>query len=210
MEYILQMLGLPLQTLAVLASGYISYRWAYTGKDNTHKTLDVVFIIFVFAFVSKLAISGFSHLLTQIEVSGYALEILPLLIGMLAALCTASLWSRWGKYLIRKLLRNGKISNSDRSVTAWDAIRSDATLIPSQLMVRRKDGVTLMCNNLCLFEDNNPGPCIYGTDGSIALYVTDQMGDDGKWETIEVNDPVMGDMMTFVPAAEVQMIYVRH
>jgi hypothetical protein len=33
MDYIEQMLGLPIQVLSVLASGYLSYRLAYTGRD---------------------------------------------------------------------------------------------------------------------------------------------------------------------------------
>lgn len=55
-------LDLPVGTIAVLAAGYIGYRIAYQGKDHGHKSVDVLFISMVFAFVARLA-SIFSTLL---------------------------------------------------------------------------------------------------------------------------------------------------
>ena len=43
---------LPVNTITVLASGYLGYRLAYTGKDTKHKATDKVFLSLAFGLVA--------------------------------------------------------------------------------------------------------------------------------------------------------------
>ena len=54
-EGIQALLALPIDTLALLAGGYLAYRLAYIGRDKTHSTIDVLFIVTAFAFVTSAA-----------------------------------------------------------------------------------------------------------------------------------------------------------
>ncbi len=36
---------MPYQTLAILIDGYFAYRFAYVGRDSTHRTIDTAAIV---------------------------------------------------------------------------------------------------------------------------------------------------------------------
>lgn len=124
MDYIEQMLGLPIQVLSVLASGYLSYRLAYTGRDASHKSVDVVFIAFVFAFIAQLSGGVAVALLWPISHSILATPVVAALTGMACALVASALWRRWGMSWLFKFLRNTGISHSDRHTSAWQSVIS--------------------------------------------------------------------------------------
>lgn len=196
------LLALPPDTLTILVLGYLGYRIAYTGKDASHSTVDVVFLSLAFALVAKGGL-----LLGDLARPGIGIAA-----ALVAALAVAALWRKWGEATAIRLLRWTAISNSDRSRTAWERIRTDASLRPSQLIVRRRDGRLLMCERLADFGTEPLGPCIYGSDGSIAIFVTHESGPgDADWvETPNTADGHWGRLITVIPAAEVAAIYLRH
>jgi len=196
------LLNLPSDTLTVLVAGYLGYRLAYTGKDASHSAVDVVFLSLVFT----LAAQG------GLLLGNPARPGIGIAAALVAALTVAALWRKWGEAAAFRLLRWAAISHSDRTLTAWDRIRTDATLRPSQLIVRRRDGRRLMCERLADFGKEPLGPCIYGSDGSVALFVTHERGpDDADWvATPNAADEHWGRLITLVPAAEVTAIYLRH
>lgn len=196
------LLNLPLETLSILVSGYLGYRIAYTGKDASHSAVDVVFMSLVFSLTAKggLLLGNMANPWLGTAAAG------------VAALGAAALWRKWGEALAFKLLRHSGVSNSDRTLTAWERISTDASLKPSQLIVRRRDGRLLMCERLADFEKEPLGPCIYGSDGSVALFVTHERGpEDADW--VETPDPAedrWGRLIACIPATEIAAIYLRH
>lgn len=203
------LLDLPVETLSSLAAGYIAYRVAYTGKDRSHQPIDTVFITFVFAVIARLAANFIGASSVQL-VLGEATATVALFVGFLVSFTSACIWRRWGEDQTFKTLRSMKISNSDRYDSAWETIAARGTSRPSQLTVRKKDGSTVMCENLSAFKDAPFGPCLFGTDGSIALYVTDFRAGGSDWETIDPNAPDWGASITYIPASEISEIELRH
>lgn len=202
MNDVVSLLSLPTDTLAAISVGYMAYRIGFTGKDATHSGIDVVFMTLVFALVFRLA-----------SVFAAGLGAIPSNIaGLAVALGAAMLWRRWGERAVFRGLRMARISVSDRSQSAWDRLRVDPALIPSQIVVRRKDGTWLMCDRIDRFNDHATGACIFGADGSVAFYATDAMspGDD-DWVATDVSGPEdWGDLMTYIPAAEIAQISLRY
>ncbi|MBW6506176.1 MAG: hypothetical protein K0B00_05415 [Rhodobacteraceae bacterium] len=196
------LLNLPLETLVVLVCGYLGYRIAYTGKDASHSAVDVVFMSLAFSLVAKGGL-----VLGNLTAAGLGFPA-----AVMCALLAASLWRSSGERLTRQALRWANISNSDRTQTAWERISTDASLRPSQLIVRRRDGRLLMCERLADFEKEPLGPCIYGSDGSVALFVTHERGpEDADWvETPDPADDRWGRLIACIPAAEIAAIYLRH
>lgn len=204
MNDVVPLLNLPTATLIALAGGYAGYRIWATGKDAGHGAMDVVFGSLVFALISRLATTG-------MESAGSPV-ILQAATGVLASVAAAMVWRKWGESLFFRALRGMRVSISDRHRTAWDPARVNPDLHPTQIIVRRKDGVQLMCERVSRFNSTPTGCCCFGADGSVALYVTDVMepgADD--WESQSPDGPDdWGTLMTYVPASEVAQLMVRY
>ena len=203
------LLDLPLGVLAVIASGYIGYRIAFTGKDKTHATIDVIFLTFVFAALAKLVFVCFETWATSSPYPNMAKFWIAVL-GFFGVLIAAALWRRFGEVHVFNTLRTLKVSHSDRYQTAWETITLRSGVYPSQLIVRKKDGSALMSERLDNFAKAPFGPCIFGSDGSVALYVTDFKPATGDWErTGDAATPDWGLPITYIPASEISEIEVR-
>lgn len=204
MTEIERLLNLPVETLAVLAAGYMAYRIAYTGRDDAHSGVDTLFISLIFALIAKITIRSFTLLGSSIGIT-----MLGILSGIVASALAAVFWKRWGIDAVHWLLNQLGIPFTDRSRQAWDVIRRTHKYRPSQLIVRRKDGTMVMCDRLDRFQMHRPGPCVFGPDGSVALYVTHDCAPEGDWEECEHSDPEMGSLMTVIPAEEIATTHVR-
>lgn len=204
MDNVASLLDLPTETLIALAGGYVGYRIWSTGKDGTHGAMDVAFGSLVFAMICRLGAAGLA--------AADAPEAIQAAAGMVVAVVAAAGWRKWGERLMSGVLRRIGISISDRHVTAWDPLRVNPNLRPSQIIVRRKDGTQLMCDQLERFAAFPAGPCRFGADGSVALYVTDTLSPgDQDWEPQDVTGPDdWGNLMTYVPAVEVAQLMVRY
>lgn len=197
-----QLLSPPFETLAVLAAGYAAYRLAFSGRDLMHHGVDTALLTVVYAAIAKLVM----------QVSEPALPTeLAAAAGFVVALIVAAFWRRFGSRWIVALQRKSRISFSDGMHSAWDTVRTNEAVRPTQLIVRRTGGVMLMCDELAKFQHENFGPCIYGDDGSIALYVTHQKADgESDWEQMDaVVADQWGALLTYVPASEIASIYLR-
>lgn len=195
------LLDLPLATLAPLGAGYIAYRIAYFGKDAAHKTSDIVLISLVFAALAKL-----------IAACRPELSIIGNLLGGAVSIYAAALWRNRLEASWLGFLADAKVSYSDGHATAWDSIRLDERLAPTRITVRRKDGMMFMCGRLADFKAVPTGPLIYGSDGSLAMYVTHSSA-PGDAEWMPVNPRAEGDFgaeITYFPASEIAAIYVCH
>lgn len=232
MDELTGVFDLPLQTLASLAAGYVGYRIAYTARDMSHKTIDVVFMVTVFAFFARAAShlaslaynsvfvsveTPISQLTSLLEVAGIMRaktqyeDILFALFGILVAVATAAFWRASLETRVKDWLDHYKISSADRTETAWLSIiqRSDVPL--TGITIVKTDGSAIACDKLSLFKDLKHGPCIFGDDGSIALYVTavrNKLG--GDWENSLPYDEDWGIEMTYVSKTDISEVRVSH
>lgn len=201
MSEIERLLNLPLPILAALAAGYIGYRVAYVGRDGPHDPVDTVFLSLVFAAVAQgvMVVAPFVPLLGA-----------PLAIG--CTLLVAMVWRKWGSRWGHRLMRHLGVSISDRFRTAWDPLRVEPALRPTQVTVHLRDGDVLMCNRLSAYADRPTGACRFGADGSVALYVTDRFPKGAAtWEpcTPEGEDD-WGCLISYVPASEITRLDIRY
>lgn len=205
------LLDLPFGTLAVMASGYIGYRIAFTGKDKTHATIDVIFLTMVFAALAKFVSISLGSWVSAGQEGG-ATEFWGAVAALPSAVLAAAAWRRFGEVHVFHALRKLKISHSDRHRTAWETITQRSGVYPSQLIVKKTDGTLLMSECLADFATAPLGPCLLGQDGSVALYVTDTMPQNGDWEKREPFDSKHADwgyVLTYVPASQVSEIRLR-
>lgn len=197
------LLTLPMETLVVLGAGYMGYRIAYTGDDQTHKTADVTFISLVFGLVCGLGM--------RVKVGGpYEIET-SVAIGFAATILAAAIWKAYLANWCRKVLKATNVSYSDGRRSAWDSIRISTKNRPTQLVVRQKNGIHLKCDYLKSFEPYPHGPCVFGEDGSIALYVTHtQNGPGPDWSLVQSTSTELGLQMTYIPADQITAIEMRN
>ncbi|WP_415392458.1 hypothetical protein [Paracoccus sp. SJTW-4] len=200
------LLDLPLGTLAALASGYLGYRIAYTGKDTKHGPLDVVFITLVFSFIAKSIIA-----IIATEDAGALRTVAAFVVAITSAIGAACAWRKWLADETFEVLRTMGVSASDRCTTAWESMLHRSRS-PQRLVVRKKNGDRVMTFNLADFSNAPLGTCLLGEDGSVGMYVTDIMPrEKTEWETREVFDsarPDWGYDMTFIPASEIAEVRI--
>lgn len=197
------LLELPFETIATLGAGYLAYRLAYIGQDQKHRAIDIGFISLAFGLIYKVP--------TTFAPFGVEGSIALVTSGIGLALISAAFWRVWLRGWILKALRAANISNSDGTRSAWDRIRISTKNRPTQLVVRQKDGPTLMCDYLHSFESLPHGPCILGEDGSVALYVTHikQRGED-EWILATWTETSLGAQITYIPASQITSIEMRN
>ena len=196
------LLSLSWQIQVALAGGYAAYILAYTGIRDHHRTLDTTFGTLVFSVVASAAFSLTSPYL------------LPLFAGAAAIVAAGSAglaWRRWGRNLLRGVLRGPDVSWSDDDPSAWASLTSDTRNYVSQISVLTDDGDWLRCADTQPFADAPFGPCRLGPTGDVLLYLTDRVSPDGDIKPqIGVRDAHYGDLITYVPAARIRRVTVRH
>lgn len=194
------LLDLPAETLVVLVSGYLAYRLAYLGRDSGHRPTDVVFIVLAFGLVAKAVVA--LSLIDAVYAQAGA--------GATSAMVVAGLWRWRGMEWWFRLLRRTGISMADSHPTALQSVVRRESIRVHQVVVQRRNGTDLMCNDASLFEDAATGPFWLGEDGSVALYVTHvrTAGSDEWTEQRDVRHET-GDLITIVPADDVAMVELR-
>ena len=129
----------------------------------------------------------------------------------ICSLIASAAWRGWGQKCVFRILRHFKISTHDNFQSAWESVIADDGMDLFQIVVRRTDGVTVMCDDLYAFDKTNTGPCYLGQDGSVALYVTHQRDKGGDWEpmTEELDSEVGGQLITVIAADQVASTQLR-
>ncbi len=200
MTDVASLLALPFETMASLGCGYVGYRLAFTGRNDAHSTVDVVFLSLSFAAIAKAVMLPF-------EGGWLALG------AVLAAVCVvaaASIWRGVGADFAFRHLRGFGVSDHDGTRSVWASMLSRRLRAPMRIVVKLTNGGSLMCNDLRPFYDAPLGPCLLGEDGSVALYVTDvRKASDSDWTEVVVFDserPEWGYEMSFVPASQIALV----
>jgi hypothetical protein len=202
MQNIDNLLSLPIDTLVLLAAGYLGYRLAFTGRDREHKTADVVFISAAFAAIAKVV---------MMICTGTGSPATGLVLAAPASLFAAIIWRRWVSDPVFGTLKNMRIMTHDRTETAWQSLIATDGNSVRQIVVNMTDGTSYMCDDFFPFKDIAPAPLILGSDGSVVFPVS-HWRDADKKEWIEEHDVVSedwGNVLTYVPADQIKSVDMR-
>ncbi len=196
-----ELLNLPVAMQTALASGYAAYLLSYTGLRYNHKTIDVAFITLVFSLIA-------TAIVTQ------TIQLGLLASGTLAffGTCVCGLaWRKWGRYVVWRALRAANVTWSNDDPSALATLCGNSTFPVAQVAVQLDDHTWLECADTTRFSDAPYSPCIIGQNGDIGLYLTHEEQPDGsRLELQTVNVPTYGYRLTYIPAAKIRQITVRH
>lgn len=194
-------LNLPWQIQVALASGYAAYLLAYVGIRDHHKPIDTAFIGLIFSLVA----SGMLKLMDPYSdlIAGAAAFTATLLCGLL--------WRIALRDLSHAALKAVDFTWSDDMPSAWATLNANSRHGVSQISVLLDDGTWLRCDDTTLFNEAAFGPCQLGPNGDVALYLTHKQFPDGTVKPMgSVLNGDHGDRITYVPAARVRQVNIRH
>ena len=183
-----------------IVSGYLAYLIAYSGIRQHHTAADTVLKSFAFGLFA-----------TAIMKWGYQHPVFTPLVALSLSLVAGICWRLFGMAAWQSVMRNSRVSWSDDIPTAWLSITAtDTRYRPSQIVIDVEGGRTLMCDDTRPYADAPHGPCIFGADGGVALYVTSEYR-DGEWiDQKDVRHPTQGDKITYIPASAVKRVEIRY
>lgn len=195
------LLSLPWQIQASLASGYAAYLLAYMGIRFGHSSVDAVFVTLVFGLIA----TGVMWLLRAFDPIYYVPA------AFAATIVVAVLWRRFFRDWLYALLYWMKVTWSNDDPSALATIINDIHSPITQAAVELDDGTWLMCNYAYKFKDAPFNPVILGPNGDVALYLTheERKGEPVR-ELATVHDENYGDRITYIPAARIRRITLRH
>jgi hypothetical protein len=174
---------------------------AYSGLRGHHRTIDIAFITLVFSLVATATFA----LTPAWGVIGKCL------VAFISSIATAVIWRKWGRSIVRFLLRLANISWSDDDPSALATLSANSTFPVTQIAVLLDDGTWLRCDDTRQFNDAPYGPCLLGPNGDVALYLTHEEQPGQQAKSLEtVRDPNLGDRITYVPASRIRRITFRH
>lgn len=184
-----------------IAGGYLAYLIAYSGIRQHHSASDIIFRSF-----------GFGIIASSIMTYGYNSTFLTPLVAFFSTIAAGVLWRMLLMHWWQNIARWAKISWSNDIPTAWLSITATRTdFSPSQISVELMDGRILFCEDTRLFGDAHEGPVTFGLNGDVALYVTAECRADGSWiEKEDVRHLYEGDLITYIPSAQIKRVEVRY
>ena len=202
MQNIDSLLSLPIDTLVLLAAGYLGYRLAFTGKDREHKTTDVIFISAAFAAIAKAV---------MMIGTACGATTAGLMLAAPVSLLAAIIWRKWLGRMVFRALKATRTMTHDRTQTAWQSLIAHDSNTVRQIVVYRTDGVCYMCDDFFKFKDVKPTPLILGADGSVVMPVSHwRDADQTAWE--EEQDVLLegfGNALTYIPADQIKTVDIR-
>lgn len=206
-----QLISLSWQSQTVLVSGYLAYSIAHGGRKSAHRNIDEIFIVICFGSVALFALSVSLEALENNcgnFMCGYV-EAISALIAVSASVIAGISWRgflrSWSATLLRKISGN----EEDNLPTAWDTVIQEPGYDVSQVNVTLRNGEVLESFAIGDFNKFPNGPCVFGSDGSVALYVTHIHPVEGDSRAVEAVSNSLGDRITIVPASEIEQIDIR-
>ncbi|WP_149756865.1 DUF6338 family protein [Roseivivax sediminis] len=199
-----ELLSLSWQTQAVLIGGYLAYVIAYSGRRMNHRAFDAFAIVLVFGGFSLISLSildsalGDNHWKHQI--SGVVSVVFPCLIAIA--------WRRFLKDWVSDKINLLAGAQEDGLPTAWDTVIQTQDVAYCQLIVSLKDGRSLESFPLGDYNDLPNGPCVLGSDGSVAMYVTHIFEKNESRPATEITND-LGSRLTYIPADQIAEVDFR-
>ena len=194
--------ALPWQLQLALGAGYAAYIIAYSGIRDHHKGADIAFRSIAFGLVTPAAFAIMPAWVAWVQVA----------VAVTATVAAGLLWRFLGMAIVSNALRRFDVSWADDVPSAWTtvAIQNSRHRL-SQIAVQMDDGSWLYCDDTSGFAVAPFGPCRFGLNGDVALYVTSEEDAAGTVTHHEaVQDAAWGDRITFVPASKVKRVALRY
>lgn len=194
-------LNLPWKIQVALASGYAAYMLGYRGIRAAHQAIDTAFITLIYGLVA-------TSVMVLLNGKNPA-AVIPA--AFFATCIVALLWRKFFSYWLHDLLHHFNISWSNDDPSAYATLLSNSKYYVTQIAVEMQDGTWLRCENTQSFLDAPYGPAVFGPTGDIAFYLTHEDKPDASTRQLSsVRDPNFGDRITYVPAAQIRQITIRH
>ncbi|MHA1559100.1 MAG: hypothetical protein ACTSWI_00275 [Alphaproteobacteria bacterium] len=197
------LLSLAWQIQLSLAAGYIAYALGYSGIRAHHKAVDVAFGTLAFGLLA----TGLLAVFARSEWN----DIWAGLSAFLATVALGLLWRRYFRDVVRWFLRITRVSQADDIPSAWTSLSERPDYDVSQVALRLEDGTWLRCDDTAKFAKSAFGPCILGGNGDILMYLTHKQSPGKETEEMPTTaDEVWGDRVTYIPAARISQVNIRH
>ncbi len=202
------LIGLPFAAQLALGGGYVGYLVACGHMRARHSAIDVALLSLAFGLVAVGVDRALAGVAPRLGASAWVMGYLGPAIAVVATVAAAALWKRAGVFWWRRLARALRVSFDDGETTLWSTLVAETRFDFTQVTVRTRSGRVLHSQELHDFADQPFGPCIFGADGAIGLYVTEVTTADGTAHPVapvEAN----GARLTIVPADEVAELDIR-
>jgi hypothetical protein len=197
-----EVLKLPWDLQAALAIGYAAYIVANRGLRGRQSTIDVAFISLIFSVIATMVLAAAAPRLGT---------VLAIALAFLTSVAVGAMWRWRGREWLSRAFMWSNLSWSNDELSALVTLSANNKHPVSQVSVLLDDDTWLCCDRTVQFTDAPFGPLLIGADGDVALYVTSERYADGTTkEQSTVQDTRLGDCMTYVPAARIRRILLRH
>lgn len=200
------LINLPWQVQLSLASGYAAYLIANVGNRAHHQTVDVAFSTLLFG----LCATAIYNVIFWIDRDSFAVAMVSAVVAFVMTILLGGAWRKWGRPLVRGLLRKFHVSFSDDDLSVLSTLSADVNHLMTSIAVRIDDGRWLRCDDTSLFWNKPFGPCVLAQDGGVALYVTHVKNGDETRVLDTTIDAEFGDRLTYIPASRVTQVNLRY
>lgn len=209
-----ELVNLSWVTQLLLIAGFVGYQFSYSGRVSLHSNFDKIFIILLFGGIGLVVISLQEQLLAALpeqfrsKLTEYE-DQLTAIFAVFATMVSAIVWRRWVENWYQKLASKLSGGNTDNHPNAFQTVVHSRNYGVSQVVVTLTNGEVYESYPLGKFENYPCGPCVFGSDGSISLYVTgitDRYGRFRKVTTLSDDD---GHRITYVPVSQIAEIDLR-
>ena len=219
-----ELIELSWKSQVVLVGGYLSYVLAYSGRRASHGPTDILGIILCFggigllctvlleAWIADLGILSHEAKSEADQDKNQSVSLRTFVIGttsLSGPLFTAILWRGFLNDWTWKTIGNITRSKEDGLPSAWATLIQSKGLDYSQLVVTLKSGVIYESFPLGDFNKYPNGPCVFGPDGAIAMYVTYITEADGSGREVEHIHDADGYRITYIPESEISEVDFR-
>lgn len=209
-----ELLELPWKVQLVLASGYAGYLVAYAGIRSHHKAMDSAAISLIFGLIATLVMFLMGGIGRWPGGAGATDSLGTVISGAVAfavTLLSAAVWRRWLRVAWEEFLHSQRVSWSNDDPTALQTLSAGTTHHVTQIAVLLDDGTWLCCDDTAAFRDAPYGPCLIGQSGDVAIYLTSIASAEADARPQpNVRNEHYGDLITYVPAARIRRITLRH
>jgi hypothetical protein len=195
------LLNLPWKIQVALASGYAAYLLGYRGIRAAHKAIDTAFITLMFGLIATgivLFLDGWNALFV--------------IVAAFVVTCAVAIsWRKYFSQWLHDFMHYFDISWSNDDPSALASLSNNSRYRLTQVAVELDDGTWLRCDDARKFVGSPFGPLVLGPNGDVALYLTHEEPRDKEAKELKtVLHPDFGDRITYIPAARIRQITLRH
>jgi hypothetical protein len=194
-------LTLPWEIQVALASGYAAYALSYIGLRGRQKPIDIAFISLVLSVPATLTLGLLAPKGPYVSIPA----------AFVAAIMAGIFWRRFMRPYVFPILRKLNVTWSNDDPSAFATINDNSKFYVTQIAVLLDDGTWLRCDDVQQFKGAPYWPCVLGPNGDIAIYLTHEESTSGELKALTtVRDSYYGDRLTYIPAAHIKRITIRH